>query len=88
MDASWDDSVAQHSWITVIPKFGVSLDGRVSCIRFFGHCVSHMLFEGGILNLVYGCIFDAYEFEVTVVLPYDLDSRIIVSGVYLLYYLM
>ena len=56
-------------------------------------CISPILFEVGIPNLVCGCILGwrsvAYHFRVTVTLTLtsDLVFRIIVSGAYLLYYL-
>ena len=54
-------------------------------------CISPIFFEGGIPNLVCGCILGwrsvAYHFWVTVTLTSDLVFRIIVSGAYLLYYL-
>ena len=62
----------------------------ISRINLSGEYPS-ILFEVGIPNFVYGCIFGwsyvAYHFWVTVILTYDLVSRIIVSGAYLLYYL-
>ena len=69
-------------------------------VSVLGHCnldlISRLNLSGeypsiyiGIPNLVYGCIFRwcyvAYHFSVTVILTYDLVSRIIVSGAYLLY---
>ena len=57
------------------------------CIR----CISPILFEVGIPNLMCGCILGwrsvAYHFWVTVTLTSDLVFRIIMSGAYLLYYL-
>ena len=55
-------------------------------------CISPKFFEVGIPNLVCGCILGwrvAYHFMVTVTLTLtsDLVFRIIMSGVYLLYYL-
>ena len=53
-------------------------------------CISPILFEVGILNLVCGCILGwrsvAYHFPVTVTLTSDLVFRIIMSRAYLLYY--
>ena len=56
-------------------------------------CISPILFEVGIPNLICGCILGwqsvAYHFQVTVTLTLtsDLVFRIILSGAYLLYYL-
>ena len=50
---------------------------------------SPILFEEGIENLVYGCIFDGDMLRTILGhcdLISDLDSRIIVSGAYSLYY--
>ena len=57
------------------------------CVR----CISPIVFEVGITNLLYGYILEwrsvANHFWVTVTLTSDLVFRIIVSGAYLLYYL-
>ena len=57
------------------------------CVR----CISPILYEVGIQNLVCGCIFGwqsvTYYFWVTVTLTSGLIFRIFVSGAYLLYYL-
>ena len=54
-------------------------------------CISPIRLEGGITNLVCGCLFGwrsaSYHVWVTVTTTSDLVSRIIVSGAYLLYYL-
>ena len=72
---------------TVLPS--VSQSVRPSRFRVWS--IFPIFFEVGIPNLVCGYILGwrsvVYHFRVTVTLTSDLVFRIIVSGVYLLYYL-
>ena len=78
---------------TVRPSVSPSVRPSVRPSRFRVRSISPIFFEVGVPNLVCGYILGwrsvAYHFRVTVTLTLtsDLVFRIIVSGVYLLYYL-
>ena len=94
-------NVAYHFQVTVtltsnLVFIVVTMSARPSVrpsVRLCVRCISPIFFEGGIPNLMCGCIFGwwsvTYHFPVTVTwtLTSDLVFRIIVSGAYLLYYL-
>ena len=85
-------SVAYCFWVTVtLTSDLVFIVIKCPSVPLRVRCISPILFEVGIPNLMCGCILGwrsvAYHFWVTVTLTSDLVFRIIVSGAYLLYYL-
>ena len=86
MAASWDGGVSH----TILGPCDLDLWPSFSynCVQN----ISLIIFELGIPNLVCGCIFGLwsvmYHLRVTVILTYDLVSKVIMSGAYLLFILM
>ena len=77
-------------WLYFMYHFGVTVTLNSDLVfRIIVSDQIHILFELGISNLVCGCIlgWQSVMYQVFGYCDLDLFSRIIVSGVYLLYYL-